>query len=81
MSRRPKNIGGGPNVVQFRPRPKSPKVPPRWLRSVKLFAILLAAVGATRALYTGMAFGWFDLLFVVLLAGALALADLLGKRA
>lgn len=79
MSRGPKH--DDPVVIPFRPRPKPPKVPPRWLRSLKLFAILLAVVGALRALYTGMMFGWFDLLFVVLLAGAIALSDFLGRRA
>ena len=78
MSRRPKH--DDPVVIPFRPRPKPPKVPAPWQRSAKFFAILLAVVGVLRALYVGAFFGLYDALFVVLLAGAIALADYFGRR-
>ncbi|MES2443744.1 MAG: hypothetical protein V4574_13010 [Pseudomonadota bacterium] len=80
MSRRPNGSGDDPRVIPFRPRPKPPKPSPRWLPSLKLFLILLAAIAAIRALTTGLTFDVFDVLFVVLLAGSIALADLLGRR-
>jgi hypothetical protein len=75
---RPKH--DAPNVIPFRPRPKPPRVPSRWERSLKLFVMLLAVVGVLRGLYAGIGFGWYDLLFVVLLAGAITLGDYLAKR-
>jgi hypothetical protein len=69
-----------PVVIPFRPRPKPPKVPAPWQRSLKFFLILLALVGVLRWLYAGMAFNLFDALFVVLLAGAVALGDFLARR-
>lgn len=78
MSRGPKH--DDPVVIPFRPRPKPPKVPPRWHHSARLFLILLAVVGVLRGLYAGMAFDLYDALFVVLLAGAIALSDFFARR-
>ena len=78
MSRRPKH--DDPVVIPFRPRPKPPKAPPLWHHSAKLFLVLLAVVGLLRALYAGTGFDLFDLLFVVLLAGAIALGDFFARR-
>jgi len=77
VSRRPKH---DPVVIPFRPRPKPPKVPAPWQRSLKFFLILLAVIGLLRALYAGAGFDLFDLLFVVLLAGSIALGDFFARR-
>ena len=77
MNRRPKH--DDPVVIPFRPRPKPPKAPSPWLRSVKFFAILFVVTGVLRALYSG-GFDLFDALFVVLLAGAIALGDYFARR-
>lgn len=78
MSRGPKH--DDPVVIPFRPRPKPPEVPALWQRSLKFFLILLAVISILRVLYAGDAFNLFDALFVVLLAGAIALGDYLARR-
>ena len=81
MSRRPrKDLGDDPVVIPFRPRPKPPRVPSRWEHSLKFFLILLAVVGLLRALYVGFLLDWTDLLFAVLLAGAITFGDYLRRR-
>jgi len=70
-----------PNVIPFRPRPTPPRAPSRWARSVKVFLVLLAGTGVLRGLYAGMAFGLYDVLFVILLACALTYCEFLARRA
>jgi hypothetical protein len=76
----PKRRGDESVVIPFRPRPKPPKLPSPWRHSAKFFAILLAVIGVLTAAYKGQGFTLFDALFVVLLAGAIALGDYAGRR-
>lgn len=78
MNRRSKH--DDPVVIPFRPRPKPPKAPAPWMRSLTFFLVMLGVVGLLRALYVGMVFSAYDALFVVLLAGALSYGEFLARR-
>ena len=74
------HLNGSGEVIQFRQRPKPPKVPPRWWYSLKLFLILLPLAGVLGGLTTGSWFHWTNLIFAVALAGLITFGESRAKR-
>ncbi len=72
--------GEDSRVIQFRPRPKPPRVPPRWRHSLKLFLILLLLAAVLGGLTTGAWFDWTNLVFAVALAGLITFGEFRAKR-
>ena len=72
--------GEDPNVIPFRPRPKPPRVPPRWWPSLKLFLILLPLAAVLGGLTSGAWLHWTNLLFAVALAGVVAFGEFRARR-